>query len=659
MVSEALSPEVAAGPEGASALARVSWRAVLIGFLLIPLNAYWLIIVELVRNTQTPTSVSLFFNVIFTLLVVSLLNAPLRRWAPRAALDRRELVTIYVLVTLGSAMAGIDMLCCLVPIMAYPFHYASPENNWGELVLTGLPRDLMVSDPMALSSFWEGGSSAYLPENLGPWLMPLLRWNAFVVALCVAFLALTTVFRKRWIESERLTYPIAQLPMEMTLAPRRLWANHWFWIALGIAVSIDLLNGLHVLKPVIPQIPVRSTAYPGFNLHAQLVDRPWNAVGFTALSFYPFVIGLGLLIPAELSFSCWFFYLFFKMQLVLAQAMGHLQTDAFPFTKEQSFGSFIGLVAFSLWVSRGHLKRVARAVFTGDEPPPGTEPMRYRTAAILFALALAYLLWFSMRAGMAAWYAMAFFAIYFLLIQAVTRIRAEMGIPTHELYFVGPGQILFRLLGSRTIGEGNMVTSYMFYWFNRAYRSHPMPHIAEAHKLAQRAGLSPRSLTVPMLVAMALGTVCACWAMLHLYYRDGGAAKWGPFYHAQWIAVAPLNELVGKLQSPSSASLSVVGAVVAGFAMTLLGMGAVSRLAWWPIHPIGYAVANAWAMDHMWFSLFVAWTIKSVVTRYGGQVAFRNAAPFAMGLVLGDFTSGSLWSLYGTFMGLRAYSIWV
>jgi hypothetical protein len=270
-----------------------------------------------------------------------------------------------------------------------------------------------------------------------------------------------------------------------------------------------------------------------------------------------------------------------------------------------------------------------------------------------------FVVWFGVRAGMAWWYAAAFFAIYFTLVQSVTRIRAEMGIPTHELYFVGPGQILPRLLGTRGVGQQNLIASYVFYWFNRAYRSHPMPHIAEGHFLASRAGISPRSLTIPMFLAMVLGSVSACWAMLHVYYRDGGGAKWGPFYHGHWIASAPLQELVGKIQSPTSANPTVVLAVLAGCVLTFGGMLANSQLAWWPLHPIGYAVANAWAMDHMWFSLFIAWCAKVLITRYGGQVAFRSATPFAMGLILGDFASGGLWSLYGTWKGLRAYSIWV
>jgi len=64
-------------------------------------------------------------------------------------------------------------------------------------------------------------------------------------------------------------------------------------------------------------------------------------------------------------------------------------------------------------------------------------------------------------------------------------------------------------------------------------------------------------------------------------------------------------------------------------------------------------------MEHMWFSLFVAWVVKSLLTRYGGHTALKRAVPLAMGLVMGDFLMGSLWSLYGTWKGFRAYSIWV
>jgi len=636
-----------------------SRRAILLALLLIPLNAYWLVIIEVIRNTQTPTSLSLFFNVVFTMLVVLALNAPLRRLAPKLALAPGELVTIYTLVSLGSAMAGIDMLCGMPPELAYPAHYATPENQWGELVLPWLSHDLAVFDKTSLANFWSGGSSLYLPENYRPWIGPLLRWNGFIVLMATVFLGLASISRRRWIESERLTYPVAQIPLEMTAGSLGLFRARAFWLAFGLVCAIDLLNGWHVLKPSVPQIAVRSTALPQYNLGAQLIDRPWNAVGFLAVSFYPFIIGMGMLIPKELTFSCWTFYLFFKAQMVAAAQIGKLEANGFPFMREQSFGAYMGLVAFSLWMSRGHLARVVRAAFRGDGEDSAREAMSYRTAALAVLGAGGGLVWFGHYAGMSTWYAMAFFVIYMLLSQAVTRIRAEMGIPSHEMHFVGPGQILPRLLGSRNVGPANTVSSYLFYWFNYGHRCHPMPHIAEGHKLASRCDLAPRSLTLPMLAAMVVGSVSALWAMLHIWYQDGAATKWAPYHASIWMASLPTIEIASKSQSPTRFNVPVLVAVIAGFVGSIVGMAGNSRLDWWPLHPVGYAISTAWAMEHMWFSLFVAWVVKSLLTRYGGHTALKRAVPLAMGLVMGDFLMGSLWSLYGTWKGFRAYSIWV
>jgi hypothetical protein len=89
----------------------------------------------------------------------------------------------------------------------------------------------------------------------------------------------------------------------------------------------------------------------------------------------------------------------------------------------------------------------------------------------------------------------------------------------------------------------------------------------------------------------------------------------------------------------------------------MIALAGYTKLGWWPIHPIGYAVSSAWAMEHMWFALFVAWAIKSIVTRYGGTPAQRSATSVAMGLILGDFLMGSVWSLYGLWKKVNPYSI--
>ena len=47
-----------------------------------------------------PTIISLFFNVVFILFVVSLLNRKLIKFAPGAVLTQGELITLYIMLSL-------------------------------------------------------------------------------------------------------------------------------------------------------------------------------------------------------------------------------------------------------------------------------------------------------------------------------------------------------------------------------------------------------------------------------------------------------------------------------------------------------------------------------------------------------------------------------
>ena len=78
----------------------VSARAVWMGLISIPINAYWLVISRQPYQYQSvPTIISPFFNVIFIIGVLLLLNLPLRKFAPQLALTQGELITVYIMLT--------------------------------------------------------------------------------------------------------------------------------------------------------------------------------------------------------------------------------------------------------------------------------------------------------------------------------------------------------------------------------------------------------------------------------------------------------------------------------------------------------------------------------------------------------------------------------
>jgi len=52
----------------------VSWRAILVGLLLVPLNTYWIAMTEMVWTSLHFTVSSLSMNVVFILLFLVLIN---------------------------------------------------------------------------------------------------------------------------------------------------------------------------------------------------------------------------------------------------------------------------------------------------------------------------------------------------------------------------------------------------------------------------------------------------------------------------------------------------------------------------------------------------------------------------------------------------------
>src|SRR5262249_61622412 len=140
------------------------------------------------------------------------------------------------------------------------------------------------------------------------------------------------------------------------------------------AGGTDLLNGFAFLSPSLPSLPVTHV-----NIQP-LLQKPWSAMGFTCYSFYPFAIGLGYLLPVDLLFSCWFFYFFWKAQLILSNAMGWDTLPEFPFIKQQAFGGYMAILLFLLWISRRSIVQIWREVLHGGSGVGGQESgerMRY------------------------------------------------------------------------------------------------------------------------------------------------------------------------------------------------------------------------------------------------------------------------------------------
>ncbi|MBM3214098.1 hypothetical protein FJZ36_04205 [Candidatus Poribacteria bacterium] len=623
----------------------VTARSFVLGIVLIPVNVYWIIYAEMVWWGLFPTTMSLFFNVVFTLFILTLLNLAVGRFRPKWALTPAELAVVYVMLCMASAVASHDRAQVLISSLGHAFWFATPENDWSGLFARYLPSWLTVQDRSILQGYYEGDSTFYQRRIVLAWLGPALWWTLFIGVLMFVMICLNVLLRRQWTDHEKLAYPIIELPTAMIQeSGKSFFSNRTFWTAFVLVTLLDIVNGMRAIYPTIPVIGVRLR-----DISYLFTSKPWNGVGWTPFSIYPFVVGLGFVMPLDLSFSSWFFFLFRKAQHIVGAALGIRALPGFPYDRQQSLGAYLGLSLFAVWASRGYFAAVLRHVFrSSSRMDDSREPMRYRAAVVGIAVGSVFLLAFVHRIGMSLWVAVLFFGVFYVLSMGITRMRAESGAPAHDLHFMGPDYTLTALFGSRFLGKDNVTAFSLFFFMGRAHRSHVMPHQLEGFKLAERVQMRSAPLVVAMVAAILVGGLASFWAYLHdvYIYGSGGGFGWEPF-----------NRLQERLVTPTGPNVPEISFTLAGMGFAFLLMYLRRALVWWPFHAVGYAVSGAddWCMNFIWPSLIISTVLKWIILKYSGFRLYRKLIPFFLGLVLGEFVTGSLWSIYGISQGVRIF----
>ena len=619
-----------------------------IGVVLIPLNAYWIALVSGIHHSLNPAYASLFITPIVNLFFLVLLNTLLKQIRPQLALSRAQLLIIYQMLVMLCLVSGHNPMDFILGILAHPFWFATFENEYAALFHRYIPSWFTIQDKSALTGFFEGNSSLYTAKHLSAWIGPTLLWSFVTFVLFFILMCFNSIQRLQWSERERLSYPIAQLPIEMTTA--RFFSRRLLWLGFGICATLELLNGLHFLYPSVPGVPLK---IPDFGAKI-FTSKPWSAIGWLPLFFYPWVIGLTFFVPLELSFSVWFFFLFTKFQLILGSIGGWKSLPGFPYYNQQGIGAWLTLGILVLWASRKHLKMV---LTTALKPAtPTNEPFQYRTALLGILVGTAILVFIFQQAGMSVGILLAFLCLYFLMSIAITYARAAVGVPYHEVIYTHPQLMLVSVLGVRRIGAANLTLFSFLYPYVRDNVSHPMPSQLEGFKIAERASLSQKKMAIAMIVALLVATPISFWAYLHLMYQHGAVQSDG---YVIGIGIETFERLLLPwLQQPHAPDSTGLSFTAFASLFTLGLMFLRRQFIWFPFHPAGYALGLSAGMVWVWSAVCVGWFIKAVLLKFGGLRTYRKAGPFFVGLVLGDFLIGTFWSLVGAVFEIPVYRVW-
>ena len=630
---------------------KITWRTILIALLLLPVIYRWHIECEALRYTF-PTLMAPFYSVVFTVLLITFLNLIIRRWTPKHSLKDSELLSLYVLMSITLLFMSYDMFLPLVSIIVHAFWFASSENEWRNLFWHYLPDWLTIRDQTILSAFYLGDKSIFEPLYLLAWLKPIFWWSVFTFTLIFVMQCINVIIRKKWIEQEKLVYPIVQLPYEITCNTTNFLRNRPMWWGFGLAALISLTNGLHIFFPSIPEIPNKH-----ISLDPLFVNRPWSVLrrDSFAITIYPFAVGLGFLMPLDLLASCVLFFFFYKSQYLIGGIIGLDSLPGYPYQYEQNIGAYTGVCLLAIWTTRHQILSAFQQAIGYIEATDKDEPMRYRTAFLGIIFGGIFLICFAARGGMDIWIAILFFLAHLTIAITLTRIRAEVGLPIHSTTFIGPHHSLISLLGTRKIGANNLTWFSLFFWFNRDNRSHPMPHQLEAFKLSEQAGINLKGMSRSMLLLIVIAMPLCFLMLLDTFLKLGvDSGKIGNQINS--FGGRAYNFLHSWITSPHPVNVPHIIAMTIGFLFTLFLAVIRKHLFWWPIHPLGYGIS--FHMHMFWAAFSLSGVAKWLILKHGGIRFYIQLVPFFIGLVLGDFTTGSFWNILSIILDRPTYTFY-
>ena len=566
--------------------------------------------------------------------------------------SRRELLVIYVIVSVGAPLMSHGLLWWFLSCSVGQQYFGVANPGWGQVVVPRMPVWFSPTSWSAIEGYYQGSAATPWAD----WVTPLLAWGSFYLALFIASLCLMLMFERQWITHERLTFPLAMVPLEMiredSADPKRrgrvavTWA---FWLGFAASALFSLQDLLPTIFPALPSIPTLAVLIPWQKV------GPLAGIGDVWLVLWPWAVALAYLLPKELSFSLWFFWIVRVALTVIAIAAGATPQKpeewpgaAFPAPALQGGGAILGIFALTLWGARKHLAHASRSLLRArEESAMGQDGVSTRWAALGLLVSFSYLAlfgwWSGARLGVSA-LLIGLILVYYLV---WARLRAENGMSCIAFpYFVD--EMLLRTVGSSVYYPSEIIlvnATRWAYFCGWGDTSEVLTGASlDAFKIADSAHIQKRRLALALLGGFLFALTLGLPLLLNACYRYGSLHIHDPV--GGWVEMAVRAGGTANydlLTSPSQLDPAALVALSAGAGVTIfLGLMRLTFW-WWPFHPIGYLAANVWGSQWWYMPFLIGWLAKTLIVRYGGLRLYQRTVPTAIGVIVGDRLANFLW----------------
>jgi len=481
------------------------------------------------------------------------------------------------------------------------------------------------------------------------WAKPLFLWSIVVMLTYVVLMSFNVLIFRQWAYNERLIYPLAELTEVMAghtqsgdadgLIPP-VFKSGLFWTGFAISASFlgwNLICALNI-APGLKSLDFQNswTDYINESILQGLIPSARSSVFFT-------LIGVAFLIPANISFSLWFFWILYMLQLLILVWSGYgVNENSFPvewwytlnFRTAEGGGA---LMVFALVVLYKCRKYLLCAFFPktldGLETPEQTE-LRVSSFAFVFgSIGLILMLWLGLGANV--YYTLLVYFIVMMLTIGLVRAVAEGGILGFQAW-VSPFHFIRTLFGMDKAWTSPSLYAPLMIFYSFLFldlKTFIAPAMANAIKI--RADCKMKRARFHFAIFFGIVAALAASMAVHIMmgYNRGGDSMNGWFYSS--FPKLLFNRIASMTKTTPVDNTGCAMWFFFGVAL-MTGLLYFRQLVFWLPHPIGLIMLVNPLMRTYWFSVFLGWVAKSLVTKYGNKDTYAHVRQFFIGLIFGE-----------------------
>jgi len=513
----------------------------------------------------------------------------------------------------------------------------------------------------------------------GPWLAPVMVWFTFIVAFQLFWAFNAVIWRKYFVDVERLPFPVANVVYgsmlvgrveEMSTENKDRMKKILIGFLIGAIWYLPFL--LAQLQKFFPGI-ITEAAIHGSNPGGNVLNVGYgdlfipNDLGmYLFFGFNLVAIAFGFFVPLDVLLSGWVTYVLFGIVLPPIMIMsGFLPAPGNGFWDiywnesfvngtvnviSLTYGGLVGLAIFTLIFGLRYLVNTFKEPF---KPAEG-EPVSYGMAWTGLIVSGLVLLGIIVGSGVSIINGLFILIVIYIFYLGTLLVRAYYG-SQGNAWIHNWSQTVFALpfvLGGTTktpqafytVVWGDTLLGGATFELDAAGRS------LEVYKLAYLSKTPNRSVFLAQIIGIIISTLIVVPMWVFFYSRHG-------YFGDNYTGIKLANDLFNLGTWTQAGSWPYVGyAFVFGIILTLIVAYMRRTFSWWPLNPVGMVLAfspfafftalpvmpglaNGWVGPNYgggWFSLlFLPWLVKYIVMRAGGTKMYEKYSPYFIGIILG------------------------